>query len=1560
MTQVTTPIQNLLVIDSRVKDWQSLVAGVSANTAILILDPNSDGLTQISNYLTAKAGLPLLQGIQIFSHGSAGSLLLGSSTITNSTLNLYTKQLAKIGTSLTDTGDVLLYGCNVAANKTGVDFINQFAALTNADVAASNNLTGSAALGGDWQLEASTGSIEATAALTSTTLNSYTGSLVAITPSVKVSAGITPEESGATGSFTFTLDSAAPAGGLTINYSLAGTATLSTDYSVTAGTNVTAVTGSSFTIAAGQTTATLAINAVSDGIYDPNETVVFTLAAGTGYVVSYNLSLAPKVDFATGFNPYSVSVGDFNGDGKTDLAVANAGSNTVSVLLRNAANTGFASKVDFATGSNPSSVSVGDFNGDGKTDLAVADTYSNTVSVLSNNSTATASLTITTNALPTLTTFAAPVASGNDNSQIPVTFANLIAQGNEADVDGSVIAFVIKAVSTGTLTIGSTAATAAVWNASTNNTIDATHQAFWTQAPDASGTLNAFTAVAKDNGGEESTTAIQATIYVNAVLNNLTLNGTQGNDTLIGDAIMSGSYDALNGLAGNDILNGLAGIDTLNGDLGNDILDGGLGGDTMTGGLGNDTYVVDSLTDVVIETSTLVTEIDTVRSGVTYTLGANLENLVLTGNSAINGIGNALNNTITGNAAANILEGGLGRDTLTGGAGNDLYNIDASDIVVELANGGSDTVQIASGYTLVNSYIENATLTGFAAANLVGNLLDNVLTGNSADNVLNGGRGADSMAGGAGNDTYVIDDSGDTVTEAVAEGKDTVISQISYILGANLEGLRLLGANAINGTGNVQDNLLVGNSADNTLIAGAGADQLIGGDGNDTYYIDTSDQVFENIFEGTADRVIISDNWTLGDNLENLDLTGTGNFNGTGNEADNIINGNSGNNILDGKSGADTMNGGYGNDIYLVDNIGDIASENFSGTGIDLVKSTVTHTLGYGIENLTLLGTLAIDGTGNNLDNVIKGNSGRNILDGSYGADSLFGGAGADDLYSSDGLDTLVGGLNNDTYYVCYDSDNIIEQSAQGTDTVVFGYIYTNSAYAYTLGANLENLILIGGDIDGHGNSLNNAITGSNGNNLLDGGTGIDVLRGLKGNDTYLIDNVNDQIIEILNEGIDEALSSVSYTLAQNVDNLSLIGASAINGTGNIIANRLIGNDAANTLSGLDGNDVLLGGGGNDILIGGNGNDSLNGGIGNDQLNGGAGIDSANYFNMAAGVKVDLTITAAQNTGNGGIDTLTGIESIDGSNSGADELSGDGLDNRIYGYGGNDTLRGGAGNDILSGGEGDDTLFGDAGNDGIDGGNGVDMVSYYSNAAGVNIDLNILTTQNTGGAGLDILTNIENIEGSNKGNDILTGDENNNILSGFGGNDVLEGGAGDDILNGGSGNDTADFSGATEEIVIELFTGATTNDGFGSIDTLISIENLIGGDFDDLLWGDSGANILDGGAGNDSLTGGAGNDIFDFNALTDLGLGDAARDVITDFVSGQDKIDFSTIDSNAALAGDQAFTLIGSIAAFSTAGQIRYSAGLISINTDTDVAAEFEIQLTGVIPATLAATDFVL
>jgi Ca2+-binding RTX toxin-like protein len=173
------------------------------------------------------------------------------------------------------------------------------------------------------------------------------------------------------------------------------------------------------------------------------------------------------------------------------------------------------------------------------------------------------------------------------------------------------------------------------------------------------------------------------------------------------------------------------------------------------GGLGNDTYVVDNVTDTISETSAVAAEIDTVRSSASFTLGVNVENLVLIGNAAINGTGNSLANVLTGNGAANTLNGGTGADKLIGGLGNDTYVTDGGDTLTEAVNGGTDRVLSSVSLTL-GANLENLTLTGNAAIDGTGNSLANVLTGNGAANILNGGTGADKLIGGLGNDTFVF------------------------------------------------------------------------------------------------------------------------------------------------------------------------------------------------------------------------------------------------------------------------------------------------------------------------------------------------------------------------------------------------------------------------------------------------------------------------------------------------------------------------------------------------------------------------------------------------------------------------------------------------------------------------------------------------------------------------------------------------------------------------------------------------------------------------------------
>jgi Ca2+-binding RTX toxin-like protein len=672
-------------------------------------------------------------------------------------------------------------------------------------------------------------------------------------------------------------------------------------------------------------------------------------------------------------------------------------------------------------------------------------------------------------------------------------------------------------------------------------------------------------------------------------------NSLQGNDTVFAsisyvlvphteNLVLTGAA-AING-TGNVLANSLTGNaanNVLDGAAGNDTIDGGGGLDTLIGGLGNDLFITDG-DDVIVEGED--EGIDTVRSSATFTLSAHLEHLVLTGTAAISGTGNGLANVLTGNGADNTLDGGAGADTLIGGLGNDTYVTDGLDTIIEAANAGTDTVRASVSFTLGQN-LENLVLIGVGAIDGTGNALNNVLTGNAAANVLNGGGGADTLIGGLGDDTYVTD-GGDTIIEAADEGTDTVQSSVTHSLSANVENLILTGTGAIDGTGNGLNNVLTGNASANVLNGGGGADTLIGGLGNDTYITDGGDTIIEAADAGT-DTVLSSVTHSLSAHVENLTLTGTAAIDGTGNALNNILTGNAAANILNGGGGADTLIGGLGNDTYITD--GDDLITELANGGTDTVLSSVTHSLGAHLENLTLTGSAAINGTGNTLANLLIGNATANILNGGGGAD------------------TLIGGLGNDTY-ITDGGDTIIEEAEGGTDTV-------QSSVTYTLGANLENLTLIGSArIDGTGNALNNILSGNEAANTLNGGGGADTLIGGLGNDTYITDG-DDLITEAVNGGIDTVLSSVTYALTANVENLTLTGTAAIDGTGNGLHNLLTGNSGANLLDGGSGNDTLSGGAGADTLVGGLGVDQLTGGAGADVFVFRTETDSANFAAIA-------------------------------------------------------------------------------------------------------------------------------------------------------------------------------------------------------------------------------------------------------------------------------------------------------------------------------------------------------
>jgi Ca2+-binding RTX toxin-like protein len=350
------------------------------------------------------------------------------------------------------------------------------------------------------------------------------------------------------------------------------------------------------------------------------------------------------------------------------------------------------------------------------------------------------------------------------------------------------------------------------------------------------------------------------------------------------------------------------------------------------------------------------------------------------------------------------------------------------------------TVDVAPDQTIVGTQGDDI---------LVGASGNDTLWGLAGNDVLDGGTGADVMRGGVGDDLYRIDNSGDQVLESANEGIDTIETPFATTLGANIENVTLLGTAAVGATGNGLANVFDG------TINGA-ANVFTGLGGNDTYYLGAGDSAVESSSGGT-DTIVVGSTWTLATNFENLTLAGNAAINGTGNSSANILTGNSAANVLA---------GGIGNDTYYV-GAGDSVVEN-SGAGVDLVVSDVTWTLAAFVENLTLVGTAAINGTGNGYDNVIIGNSAANVL---------------------------TGGIGHDTYYVGA-GDTVVEASNAGVDTVI-------SDVTVVLWHFVEHLTLTGtADLDGTGTTWHNQITGNAGNNVLSGALGDDTLNGGDGNDT--------------------------------------------------------------------------------------------------------------------------------------------------------------------------------------------------------------------------------------------------------------------------------------------------------------------------------------------------------------------------------------------------------------------------------------------------------------------------
>lgn len=654
--------------------------------------------------------------------------------------------------------------------------------------------------------------------------------------------------------------------------------------------------------------------------------------------------------------------------------------------------------------------------------------------------------------------------------------------------------------------------------------------------------------------------------------------GTPGNDTL-------------NGTAQDDLLLGLGGNDVLNGGDGNDILVGGPNGTASGGTFLDDFGGAASYTD---NNGTLSFNGGWVESGGETPTSPTAGDININGNRLrFQGDGGIDGGEIITRAAN--LTGFTTATVSFAYEGDDLDN--GENVSVQAFNGATwDTLTTLGGDGTGNfsQALTAAQIGGHTAIRFLANgsfdagenfFVDNFTLTVSAVETLNGGNGDDTYS-------FTLGDGSDIINETANGGAADRISILSTTIDpvTLLPVLSALNANDSNTgtqtgdlvisytlpTGTTQTTTVAGHFTGNNAQTGVERINFNGATfagyllGSDDYLISRADPANRdnggvNLSASLLNSFAVGEQGVndeiIGGNGNDLIFGGTGDNQLSGGAGDDLLVGGSGagdNDVLDGGLDADTMVGLAGNDTYIVDDLADVVVEDV-GAGTDTVETEMAELSiesMANVENLTYTGIDADPFVG-------TGNSGNNVISGGDLNDTLSGLAGNDTLNGGLGTDTLTGGVGNDT--------------------------------------------LNGGDD-------NDVLVGGIGTDTLNGGTGADNMAGGADNDIYVVDDAGDVVNETAagSSGIDQVSASISYVLGANVENLTLTGADAINGTGNTVANVINGNNDNNQLFGAGGDDTINGNGGNDLIDGGEGNDNLNGGDGTDTYVGGAGNDTIN------------------------------------------------------------------------------------------------------------------------------------------------------------------------------------------------------------------------------------------------------------------------------------------------------------------------------------------------------------
>lgn len=879
---------------------------------------------------------------------------------------------------------------------------------------------------------------------------------------------------------------------------------------------------------------------------------------------------------------------------------------------------------------------------------------------------------------------------------------------------------------------------------------------------------------------------------------NIILNSTQISAQLLGENNTNVQGNALNNL--------------IIGNAGNNILDGVQGQDKLVGHAGDDVYIVDSLNDQVIEN---VNEgNDRIESSVSLAnLAENVESLTLTGNDALNAVGNDLNNTIIGNSAANILDGSAGADTLMGGAGDDIYIVDhISDRVIENVNEGNDTVQSSLNVVLHNN-IENLILTGSAKYG-TGNALNNIIIGNDTDNILEGGGGYDQIQFGHGHDTLLFR-AGSGVVQLVEmintkadldyrtiRFEDLTLQDVQFrIMSNKMIGIKIK---------NTEDELILGNKIfliDNFVFSDGTSlsPEIINDFILNKQYIDGSDH--DDVLYGTTSNDLIN--------------SGAGNDNIDGGLGNDAIVGGAGNDVLDGGGGDDILIGGAGND-FLKTELGYDTVVFGRGSGHDVMTSGADKTDLINFEGLNL-DDMSFYKEGMDLKVVIN-NTGESIL--------IQGGLITTYNRYNDLLRNEFQFLGNKNI-----KDNSIVVNVIGTaaNDIVKG-AYTKDMIQAGLG---DDLIILTGGSDEYVYAKND------GNDIIQGQGTFDTLKFIDLNfkdvsftqqglydvkitifETGHIITLKNQLNPNFNATIDRVIFADGSELFDSQFLKVIYGSDLsenVYGTnGDDLIEGLAGDDF---IYGIDGNNELKGGDGNDSLSGGKDNDQFYGGLGNDILHGGIGentyiyqindgsdiiddgyywqVDNFSslklfgiqsddvkyYFNANQTLNVLIEATGETISINHQVNSF-GQYAVnnfvfDGISLSALEvakslLSGTNSNDVLYGTIENDTIFGGDGDDSLFSLMGQDQLFGGAGNDTLEnkGKNGFDI--YYGGDGNDTLNYNGGSYSRLyGGEGDDKL----DVRGSHY-----------NEINGWDGNDILNFEySHHDQINGGAGNDVMYF-----------------------------------------------------------------------------------------------------------------------------------------------------------------------